>query len=352
MSSLYRCFNVFFINLASLTKIYSISPLSSVRGSMGFAVVGEKAYFGGGYNGTNCMSTVVVYDSSSGLWSTLSSMLSVARSKLVAISIDLIVIFYGGTLSSGATSNVVDIYNTYTMAFSSSSLSSGRKLVAYGAIGNRLAFFATGHDGSTTSNVVNIFNYTSKSWVSTTVSQSRQAATGLGFRSKFYCVGGISTSDGGYTTVNIYNDDTSSWSIAAISSGRGYIAAVNVGPILLFAGGFASGSAFSLVDVFDSTSNIWTTTAMSVSRWFFSGITIGCKVIFPGGRNSGNAELSSVDIYDSSSRIWSTLANLGYATSDYGSVTVGSIALIVGGTTTAKATFYSVSCLAGMIYFQ
>lgn len=92
------------------------------RARVATAVLGSKAYFGGGSTGSEYSNAVDIYDASSGLWS--SATLSVARTYVAAAVSGSAIVFVGGATSSA--SDVIDILATTTNEVTSSTLSAGR----------------------------------------------------------------------------------------------------------------------------------------------------------------------------------------------------------------------------------
>lgn len=319
---------------------YSASALYSTRFLMGAAVVGNKAYFGGG-----AFSTIVdVYDYSTGYWSTLTTGLSVGRADIGTVSVGFKIIFFCGAGDGYSLSNVVDIYDTISGTLSTSTSANPRRLLAFAAVDSVYAIFAGGLD-SAISNFVSIYNYTSGTWSSSSISQARMSAVGLGYKSNFYCAGGFDLIQNGNNTTDILNTNTFTWSTATLSVARGVIVAVNVGPILLFAGGYSSGSSVvSTVDIFESNLKIWSTTSMSTPRWYFAGASLGCKAFFGGGYiNVGGTATSSVEVYDASLKTWNTISGMEATSTSLSAVQIGSIVLFAGGNNN-RATYYSYSC--------
>jgi hypothetical protein len=69
--------------------------------------------------------------------------------------------FGGGQIDSFSLSNVVDIFNSTTQTWSTSTLSQARYWLASSSIGEIVAFGGGTSDGSTASSVVDMLNVTS-----------------------------------------------------------------------------------------------------------------------------------------------------------------------------------------------
>ena len=84
---------------------------------------------------------VDVYNGTTGAWST--AQLSVARYLVAAASVGNLALFAGGWIADGDYSAVVDVYNGGTGAWSTAQLSEGREGLAAVSVGN-VALFAGG----------------------------------------------------------------------------------------------------------------------------------------------------------------------------------------------------------------
>ena len=335
-----------FTYLASAFKSFNASSLSSGRRETGSVVAGNKLYYGGGLD-TGYSSTIDVYDSTTGIWSTLPVGLSVARYAIACTFVGTKIIFACGYYPPGI-SNVVDIYDINTLTFSTTTFSVGRTYIACGSITNRFAIFAFGYTNPI-SNAVDIYNSTSRSWSSSTLSTARYAAFGISYGSKFYAGGGCIGGESGLSIVDIFNADTLTWTNSSISIGRCYGASTNVGSILFFAGGYSGGSVFNRVDIYDANLNIWSTTSMVTARRLFAATSLGCKAIFAGGHNGGY--IASVEVYDASSNTWATISNLQVASYGIIGLSVGSVAIFAGGEIVNSVNYYSYFCSStGIIY--
>ncbi len=97
----------------NFSNTWTTSSLSLARFQLSATSVGTKALFAGGngYGNTNTSNSNIVdiYDDNSNTWSTAT--LSLARFLLTATTVGTKAFFVGGKLSSGAASDVVDIYD-------------------------------------------------------------------------------------------------------------------------------------------------------------------------------------------------------------------------------------------------
>jgi hypothetical protein len=166
------------------------------------------------------------------------------------------------------------------------------------------------------SDKVDIYNSTTNTWSSTTMSMARGHGSATGVGDVIIFAGGMDQFLRPQNTINIYNIVTGQWTSASLSVARVGMAAVTVGTTALFAGGASGqgcnqncdrddGVQSSRVDVYNATDGTWSTSALSEARSYLAATTLGTKAFFAGGDISGGLrESSKVDIYDSISRIW------------------------------------------------
>jgi len=184
------------------TDTWSTAQLSQARGGMAHAVIGEKAFFAGGYLGDGTVSNVVdIYDASTDTWTT--DTLSLARAFYGSgTSQGTKVYFAGGILPGDAATNLIDIFDTTTNSWSTDTLSAARWGVQAASLGDRV-FFSGGGTGflegwryAEGSDVVDIYNTISGEWTKHTMagirfahvcaSAGNQLLIGAGFTSDFF----------------------------------------------------------------------------------------------------------------------------------------------------------------------
>ena len=92
---------------------WTFSSLSEPKAYMGATFLGSKAYFAGGYNDFGMLSTVEIYDFTTGEWD-ITNNLSVARELPFAVTCGSKIFFAGGAdfYGSGAVYSTIDIYDT------------------------------------------------------------------------------------------------------------------------------------------------------------------------------------------------------------------------------------------------
>jgi hypothetical protein len=245
---------------------WTYTNLSEPKAYMGATVLGSKAYFAGGYNNSNLLSTVEIYDNLTGEWDTTND-LSVARQLPFAGTCGSKIFFAGGAnFSTGAVYGTVDIFDTVTQQWTVEQLSVPRLQVAVVSHGNKVLF-----------------------------------------------AGGANLQQGVvYDIVDIYNIETGEWLPPAALSEPRVVWWATVGNLAIFAGGYNLQTSSKRVDIYNFTTNTWSIDSLSVPRAFIGITTLGNKVFFAGGMINGNTASNVVDIYDAESGTWDT-ANLSLA---------------------------------------
>ncbi len=125
---------------------WSVEQLSVARSHLAAAVIGDRAFFGGGRSGAGGahLATVDIYDTLAEAWTTAN--LSVARDSLAAAATGDYVLFAGGGAASGVVATV-DLYNATTDAWTTATLSAPRWYLS-GAATETHALFAGGINSS------------------------------------------------------------------------------------------------------------------------------------------------------------------------------------------------------------
>jgi len=258
----------------------TLSTIQSTISDGVAASAGTKAIF------TNGSTSVEVYDSNTASWTLYTPVLTQPKILLAATGYaGTQAVFAGGLYdqAGGQTQATVDIYNSTSGGWTSSSLCKPRSYLAATTVGE-YAIFAGG-------------------------SFDRVNPTGVPD-----------------ATVDIYNGATGEWTcnFNGLSIGRKSLAATSLSTKAFFAGGVDVNLALSkVVDIYDTSTGLWSTGSLSVAREMLSAASVGTQVLFAGGLGAGNAPSSVVDIYDTSTGLWST-ASLSSARYDIAAVTLGS----------------------------
>lgn len=132
-------------------------PGKTANGGSAGAVVGNKVVFGGGSAQGYPSGDVNIYDASTNTWSTPTTGLSEPRYWLAAGAGRTKVLFAGGSTGGTGVTNKVDIYDTATGNWSSSTLSQARWWPAAASVDNKILFAGGAKGDGTFSNVVDIY---------------------------------------------------------------------------------------------------------------------------------------------------------------------------------------------------
>jgi hypothetical protein len=189
---------------------WTYTNLSEPKAYMGATVLGSKAYFAGGYNNSTMLSTVEIYDFTTGEWD-ITNNLSVARELPFAVACGSKVLFAGGAnFNTGAVFSTVDIFDTITQEWTIEQLSVPRLQPACVSYGNKVLF-----------------------------------------------AGGANLSQGiVYDIVDIYDIETSEWTTASLSESR-VVWWATVGDLAIFAGGYNLETSSKRVDIYNFTTDTW-----------------------------------------------------------------------------------------------
>lgn len=115
-----------------------------------------------------------------------------------------------------------------------------------------------------------------------------------------------------------------------LSSPRRMLAATNVGPLSLFAGGFNGKQESAAVDIFDARGNFVRTDHLSQARGLVSATSLGEMAFFAGGQDHHGNKSNVIDIFNSTSGAWST-AKLSIGRSMLSAASAGDMVIFAGG---------------------
>ncbi|MEZ6015069.1 MAG: hypothetical protein R3F49_08150 [Planctomycetota bacterium] len=231
------------------------TPLSVACAHMAAATVGDQVVFAGGLDLVAALADVDIYDASAGAPSDPAAWTTAALSEArvlyqhASATVGALALFGGGIVSSSppAMSDVVDIYDATTGAWTATALSSPRTLVAAAALGNTVLF-----------------------------------------------AGGVNASLAASDVVDVYDAGTGTFGpLAQLSIPRYESAAISVGGRAMFAGGSNGASNFRRIDVFEPLGvGYCSVNANSTGQRAAIGATGGASVV----ANSFGLEASDLPI--------------------------------------------------------
>jgi len=299
--------------------IWTTATLSLPRGGLAAASSGNLVFFAGGGNSLNFIlqtnffsgnasNRVDIFNTSDGSWSIAT--LSQARTGLAATSVGGLILFGGGVSNASEFSNIVDIYNVSNNMWTTATLSQTRAGLAATSIANRYALFAGGATNSSNtsadySNIVDIYDSFSGLWNTTTLSEAPVDLAATSINNLAFFAGGYEqgNNSGISNVVDIFDSTSQTWSTATLSQARELLAAASIGDMVVFGGGSPDGFTMSaVVDMYNVTSNIWFTASLSQPRAGLAASSSSSsvstnKILFGGGlSNTGISNI--VDIFD------------------------------------------------------
>ena len=280
-------------------KKLSTATLSQARSQLAATSLGSKAFFAGGTITSTGLGPysdrVDIYDDATGLWTTAT--LSQPRRSIAAISIGTKVFFAGGFLTyndPSGVSDVIDIYDTATGIWSTATLSAARGGIVATSVGTK-AFFAGGaqqdiNGNSFISKIVDIYDTATGLWTTSSLSQPLGIGAAISVGTKAFFAGEVSNK------VDIYDDATGLWTMASLSQKRCCLTATHLGTKAFFAGGEGS-SVSDVVDIYDETTGQWSISKLSQARTGLASTSTSDYAFFGGGGLPFNAYSDVIDIY-------------------------------------------------------
>ncbi|TMI65087.1 MAG: hypothetical protein E6H07_03975 [Bacteroidetes bacterium] len=295
----------------SLTMI-PIGVLSMPRDHLAAAAAGTKILFAGGWSSANqdVTSRVDIYDTVSQTWSTAE--LTQARYDISVIAIGNKIFFAGGTDDWFFTSRI-DIYDVSSNTWSTAELSKARGRMAVAAIGNKV-FFAGGDcfdgaDGGTminsVSDVVDIYDMSTNAWTVSHLSERRGSLefAGTSLNNKFYVAGGFFHQWGASSyisnKVDVYDDVSGSWSTTTLTNARADIGTAVADNKIFWVGGHGLSGSSDEVEILDINLQTRNFHYLSQARGRIQTAIKDNKIIFFTGDYG-----DKVDIYNILTQTW------------------------------------------------
>ncbi|XP_054724682.1 kelch-like protein 18 [Uloborus diversus] len=230
--------------------------MTMLRSRVGVAVMHNKLYAIGGYNGTERLSTVEVYDPEARTWTTASCM-NCKRSAVGAATLFNKLYVCGGY--DGISSlNTVECYdpekNEWKMVTSMSKHRSAAGVVSF----EDHIYALGGHDGLSIFDSVERYDPHSDHWTPMPSMLSKRCRLGVAtLNGKIYVCGGYDGSTF-LMTAEVYNPSTRQWSyIASMNTMRSRVALVaNCGKLYAI-GGYDGIANLSSVEIYNPEINRW-----------------------------------------------------------------------------------------------
>lgn len=278
----------------------------------GAAAVGNnKIFFAGGheeggyYGGA--VSNVTIYDPALNSWVYAPEMLSVPRSRLAGVGVDNTIIFAGGN-NSYATNPVystiawsyystVDIYNAYSLAHHTATLSEPRAYLSAATCNNK-AWFIGGKNSIRFSDRIDVYDPQGNSWSQLNMPRTRGHG-GAAAAGNIIFIGGGQNETGNLRIVDVYNVITNEWSTITAPHEHPYASMVMLNNKIIIAGG--DGVLNRSVDIYEIESNTWTSATLTDSRFDMAVGIANNKIVYLSGNYS-----DAMDVYDDETGTWSS----------------------------------------------
>ncbi|XP_042899946.1 kelch-like protein 18 isoform X2 [Parasteatoda tepidariorum] len=230
--------------------------MTMLRSRVGVAVMHNKLYAIGGYNGTERLSTVEVFDPGHRTWSTAASM-NCKRSAVGAATLFNKLYVCGGY--DGISSlNTVECYDPETNGWSMvTSMSKHRSAAGVVAFDDHI-YALGGHDGLSIFDSMERYNPQTGQWTNMPPMLSKRCRLGVAtLNGNIYVCGGY---DGAtfLLTAEVYNPSTKQWKyIAPMNVMRSRVAlAANFGKLYAI-GGYDGTTNLNSVEVYNPETNRW-----------------------------------------------------------------------------------------------
>jgi hypothetical protein len=195
-----------------------------------------------------------------------------------------------------------------------------RSWLAATSVDNRYALFAGGDNGSSTySNIVDIFDSWSGMWNTTTLSQTRAYLASTSLRNLTFFGGGKTNGNQSSNVIDIFNSTSQTWNTSTLSQARYYLASSSIGEIVAFGGGSDGSTYYLVVDMLNVTSNTWFIVNLSQPRAVLASTSSTNKIFFGGGKNSSNGSSDVIDIFEISVPSYTTIIPISSSTSSISS---------------------------------
>jgi len=284
---------------------------STLRWNSATVSVGGKVFSAGGSNYPNWgnFADVDIYDKESGEWTVES--LSLGRTiSGGAVASGNKVFFAGGHIHTGpgpmTYTNIIDIYDTETNAWSIDSLSVPRCFIGGVAAGDKI-YFAGGATGEqSVTDIIDIYDINTGEWTVDSLSEPRGFIAAIAYGDKIYFAGGAKPYNVTSTLIEVYNITSSSWEEPMNLQTIRIITALNVENSLVFTGAcnhieitgvIYIGPANGVVEVYYPETGQWdySFTNLNPARFMYAPISYGNKAYYAGGwANSGISNKISI----------------------------------------------------------
>lgn len=263
-------------------KWFQAAEMPNRRCRAGLAMLGDKVYAVGGFDGSLRVRTVEMYDSATDTWTSGASMVARRSTLGVAVLNDCIYAVGGFDGTSGL--NSAEMYDPVTQEWQMiASMSTCRSSVGVGVV-NGLLYVVGGYDGASRQCLANVerYNTSTNSWTTTVAEMTaRRSGPGVGvLNNMLYAVGGH---DGPLVrkSVEAYSPETNTWRpISDMTYCRRNAGVVAHDGLLYVVGGDDGTTNLSSVEVYCPETDTWRIlpAAMGIGR-SYAGVCMMDKVM-------------------------------------------------------------------------
>jgi N-acetylneuraminic acid mutarotase len=252
------------------------------------ALVNNKIYIIGGYNGTTIVKTVYEYDPVANTWASKAN-LPVVNMDMACEVVNNKIYVIGGWSGSSAYNTVYE-YDQLTNSWTTkANMPTSRTEMSSAVVNNKIYVFGGSTTSSVILNIVEVYDPAANSWTTkVNMPTARKMHSSAAVNNKIYVIGGYNGVFLGLTEE--YNPATDTWvTMANMTTARGDVAiGVINNKIYVVGGGIASGLKMSINEQYNPATNTWATKAsMANVRSAPSGVVFnGCLYVIGGGAST------------------------------------------------------------------
>lgn len=234
--------------------------MSTLRTRVGVAVLDNKLYALGGFDGHKRLSTVECYDPQLKSWKAITPM-NTRRSALGAVVLNGRVYVVGG-YDGHISLSTVECYSPESNMWSFVTPMGTLRSAAGVTKLNGKIYAIGGHNGLSIFNTVEVYDPKTDSWSSSPPMGVRRCRVGVAtLNGRIYVCGGYDGSTF-LNTVECFDPETGQWTFTTpMNTRRSRVAVVTLGGRLYAIGGYDGLSNLNTVECFDVLSNKWTPVA-------------------------------------------------------------------------------------------
>ncbi|XP_064467369.1 kelch-like protein 18 isoform X2 [Ornithodoros turicata] len=272
-------------------------------------VVGHIYAVGGLTKAGDSQSTVEVYDPKLGYWQVAEAM-SMTRSR-VGVAVLRNKLYAIGGYNGSERLSTVEVFTPETRLWSRvASMNCKRSAVGAAVLFGKL-YVCGGYDGVSSLNTVECYDPEKNEWAMvTSMSKHRSAAGVVAFDGHIYALGGH---DGLsiFGSVEHYDAQTGQWSpVPSMLTRRCRLGAAVLGGKIYVCGGYDGATFLQTAEVYDPGAQRWQFIApMNVMRSRVA-LVANCGRLFAVGGYDGVSNLSTVEVYDPDTNCWAPVASM------------------------------------------